>query len=294
MKKTVNTFIKSPINYPGNKYKLLKQLYVYFPKNINNFIDLFCGGLDVSINTIAINKYANDINYHLIEIYESFQQHTIEQIFQYINTRIKEFNLTRYNAEGYLLYRNLYNTNIEYKTPLDLFTLSRFAFNNKIQFNTYNELNSSFGYNHSDFNLTQRANTKALHTALQSIKFSSLDFKTFDITQFTNKNDFIYVDPPYLISAAQYNDGPKATNSKWSEQDDLDLYSYLDKASEAGIKWAMSNVISHKGKENITLINWIEKYNVYDIYSDYSRAAYNKIQTTDPTIEVLITNYNKE
>jgi len=48
----------------------------------------------------------------------------------FIQHRIKEFNLTRFNIEGYLQYRDLYNTNLNYHTPLDLFTLSRYSFDN--------------------------------------------------------------------------------------------------------------------------------------------------------------------
>lgn len=284
-------FIKSPINYTGNKYKQLAQLQQIFPKNINNFIDLFCGGTDVSINTVATNKYANDINTNIIEIYKSFQLITIEQLFQFIDNRIKEFQLTRYNIDGYIQYRDLYNTETAYHSPLDLFVLTRFSFNNKISFNTNHEYNGSFGYNHSDFNLTQRANTKAMHKAIQNIHFTSIDFRNFNLDQYNNTNDFLYVDPPYLISAAQYNTGPRSINQKWELQDDLDLYNYLDKATESGIKWAMSNVLSHKGYENITLIEWAEKYNIHDINADYSRCVYNKIKNTDPTLEVVITNY---
>lgn len=41
--------IKSPMNYIGNKYRILDQIKV-FPDNINNFVDLFCGGsLDIWI-----------------------------------------------------------------------------------------------------------------------------------------------------------------------------------------------------------------------------------------------------
>ncbi|WP_274599342.1 hypothetical protein [Enterococcus faecium] len=36
--------------------------------------------------------------------------------------------------------------------------------------------------------------------------------------------DFIYADPPYLITTAAYNE-----NGGWSEKDEKDLYDYLDK-----------------------------------------------------------------
>lgn len=282
------------MNYVGNKYKYLPQIYQYFPSNINNFIDLFAGGLDVSINTSAKKKYANDINSNIINIYKEFQAHSIDYVLDFINSRIKEFHLSRTNFEGYMEYRKLYNTDEKYHTSLDLFTISRFSFNNKISFNTNFELNSSFGWYHSDFNLNQRANLRAMHPMLKDINFSSIDFRNFDINEFKDANDFLYVDPPYLISAAQYNDGSKILNENWDINDELTLYDYLDNATECGLKWAFSNVIAHKGMENIYLIEWIEKYNVYDIYSNYSKAVYNKAQTTEPTIEVLITNYDKD
>ena len=169
--KNKNNFIKSPMNWFGNKYKLLNQLYPLFPSNINNFIDLFCGGCDVAINAQAKQKQANDINTYIISIYKAFQEKSIDEIMLYIDNRIKEFKLTRLNVDGYLQYRDLYNTNSLYKTPLDLFTLSRFSFNRKIEFNIDGEYNSSFGYSHSDFNLNQRANLRAFHPMIQNINF---------------------------------------------------------------------------------------------------------------------------
>ena len=46
-------FIKSPLNYTGNKYRILPQLEKYFPKNTEVFVDLFCGGATVGFNVKA-------------------------------------------------------------------------------------------------------------------------------------------------------------------------------------------------------------------------------------------------
>lgn len=48
--------IKSPLNYIGGKYKLLPQILPLFPEQINTFVDLFAGGLDVSINVVNCLK----------------------------------------------------------------------------------------------------------------------------------------------------------------------------------------------------------------------------------------------
>jgi Site-specific DNA methylase len=44
--------IKSPLNYTGNKFKLLNQIIPVFPK-VQKFADVFCGGLNVGINADA-------------------------------------------------------------------------------------------------------------------------------------------------------------------------------------------------------------------------------------------------
>lgn len=77
------------MNYIGNKYRILDQIKVYFPDNINNFVDLFYGGLDVTINIETKNKFANDINCFLINIYKSFQKYSMEEILNYIDNKIQ-------------------------------------------------------------------------------------------------------------------------------------------------------------------------------------------------------------
>lgn len=280
---TKEVFTKSPINYPGGKYKLLKQLIPLFPPNINNFVDLFCGGLDVSCNISANIKYANDLDSNLINIYKSFQTVSFEELLNFINKRIKEFELTKYNYDGFIRYRTLYNNNSDYHSPLDLFILSRFSYNNLIRVKD-NKCTSSFGFDHSDFNITQRAHTKFLYEKIQNIIFSCENFINFKLDNFTS-NDFLYVDPPYLISANVYN-------NIWSTQDEQTLYKYLDKANEEGIKWGVSNIIANKGEVNNILAQWMEKYNVYDINSNYSNSFYSRTKSkNDFTLEVFITNY---
>ena len=66
--------IKSPFNYIGNKYRLLGQILPRFPKDIVTLYDLFCGGLDVSINAVAKRKVANDINLFVIEIFQYLKE----------------------------------------------------------------------------------------------------------------------------------------------------------------------------------------------------------------------------
>lgn len=111
-------YIKAPINYVGNKYRILKQLHDLFPKNINLFVDLFSGSGNIVCNTEADRYIANDVNSCLIDIYKTFQDLGIEKSIYYINDIIKEWHLTKENREAYLQFRNSYNKT---KYPLDLY-----------------------------------------------------------------------------------------------------------------------------------------------------------------------------
>ena len=57
----MNEYIKSPINYVGNKYRLIKQIIPLFPKKISMFVDAFGGSGTVLMNTEADYYIYNDI-----------------------------------------------------------------------------------------------------------------------------------------------------------------------------------------------------------------------------------------
>ena len=61
---------RSPINYTGNKYRILPQFIKYFPRNVNKCIDLFTGGATVAINLIAEEVVAIDNNPRIINLLE--------------------------------------------------------------------------------------------------------------------------------------------------------------------------------------------------------------------------------
>ena len=100
-----------------------------------------------------------------------------------------------------------------------------------------------------------------------------------------NKNTFIYLDPPYLITLGSYNDGKRGFNG-WNEKEDLRLLKFLNKLNSKGIKFMMSNVLEHKGKENNILIDWIKENN-YRVIEYKEKARKNRK-------EVLIVNYSEE
>ena len=276
--------IKSPLNYIGGKYKLLPQILPLFPEHINTFVDLFAGGLDVSINVKAKHVICNDINNYVIGLFEYFQQYTIEELINNIHGVINEYGLTKQNREGYNALREEFNRT---RSSLHLFLLVCYGFNHQFRFNNNGDFNNSFGINRSSYNANTERNLRQLHEAIQGFEYHIGNFKQFDL-EFMAPGDFLYADPPYLISCGSYNDGKRGFEG-WSPDDDLALFEKLDNLNQRGISFAMSNVTRHKGEVNEPLIAWSNNYNIHYINADYSNSNYQA--TESETIEVLITNY---
>lgn len=289
--KLLKTFIKSPLNYTGGKYKLLPYIVPSFPKRVDKFVDLFAGGFNVGINVNANTIYANDQITYLIELYKYFQEIPVTELLSSIKDRIDMYDLNRSNAVGYNALRSEYNKN---PSPLDLFVLTCFSFNHQIRFNSKHEFNTSFGKDRSAYNNSIETNLVRFCNALQKKKivFSNTDFRDFDFSVL-NSGDIVYCDPPYLITTGSYNDGKRGFKD-WTHKEDLALLQLLDSLNGRGIKFAFSNVFAHKGLTNDELIEWSKRYTVRHIDKGYSNCSYHLKDRTAKTIEVLITNFKWE
>ena len=276
------------MNYTGGKYKLIKQLLPVFPESVEgDFIDLFCGGCDIAINVFGNRIIANDINKNVIDIYNEFKKYSIEEILSYINGVIEKYSLSITNSDGYNEFREYYNE-CDNKNPLDLFILICYSFNHQIRFNRYGKFNMPFGKDRSYFNKSLEKNLINFHKSItdKNIIFTNKNFMELKPEKL-NENDFVYCDPPYLITCATYNE-----QDGWNETMENKLYELLDKINERGIKFALSNVFYNKGKENKILIDWAQKYNVLHLDKTYSNCSYHAIDKDKTTTdEVLVINY---
>ena len=272
------------MNYIGNKYRLLPQMLEIFPAETDTFLDLFCGGLDVSVNVNARRIYANDINCYLIGIYNAFVSQKKQETINYLVTQKQKYALSKTNAEGYLALRQAYNDSD--RNPLDLFLLMNYAFNYQIRFNSAHEFNTPFGKDRSSWNDSLKARLPEFIDRIKHVKFSSLDFREMKIKGVT----FIYADPAYSLSIGSYNDGKRGFKG-WSLKDDIDLMDYLDAADRKGIQFALSDVLEHRGQVHREMCKWAEKYHIHDMNCDYNNCNYHIKDKESVTREVLITNF---
>lgn len=281
--------IKSPLNYTGNKFKLLPQLIPLFPDKISMFVDLFGGGASVSLNVKANHIIYNDIVPYIANMFSELQEETIESALTKIYKIIDDFNLSITNKEGFEKLRDYYNNGNQ---SWDIFyTLMQYSFNYNYRFNNNHKYNMPFGKDRSHFtNNTKEKFTKFMNRLKElDIVFMVKDFREFDFSDF-DENDFVYVDCPYLISTANYNDGKRGFTG-WTEKEEYDLLKLLDELDSRNIRFGLSNVLELDGKTNHILIEWSKKYKVYDLNMSYSNSNYQKKSENTNTREVYICNY---
>lgn len=302
--------IQSPLNYTGGKYKLLPQILPLFPKEIDCFVDLFCGGCNVGINIDSKRVICNDVDEHLFYLFNTFKNLDKDVIFELIFKIIKDYDLSlvcehgydyyhcesgkgvgSYNKERFLKLRDDFNHHKQedYYYYLMLYVLIVYAFNNQIRFNAKGEYNLPVGKR--DFNNKMQAKLSAFIDRLhnQDCCFSCKSFTEFDVSALTER-DFVYVDPPYLITCATYNE-----QDGWNEEHEKELLKFLDNLNGLGVRFALSNVLRSKGKENHILIAWLDKnrdkFTVHSLNYGYSNSSYQTKDKQTKSEEVLITNY---
>lgn len=303
-----NKTILSPLNYTGGKGKLIPQLKKLFPSEIDTFVDLFCGGLNVGVNVVAKNYVYNDISKPLVQLHRYFFNRETELIIEDVETIVNKYGLTDTSKNGYAFYgcnsssglasanRNAYNQlkkSFNSCLPDDdnysllFFCLIIFSFNNQIRFNKKNEYNLPVGKR--DFNEKMKQKTRDFANQIKKQKpvFSTENFSSLRISDLT-KDSFVYCDPPYLITTASYNE-----NDGWTESNERELLLFLDKLNRKHVKFALSNVLSHGEKENSILKDWLKKrtYTVHYLKKDYSNSSYHRKDKDILSEEVLITNY---
>ena len=228
------SYIQSPLNYTGGKYKLLPQIFPLFPKDINIFVDLFGGGFNVGANieakTIVYNEYDTNVFNIVKGIYDS-EDNIIEDIDYYINY----FSLSKTNKEGYLALRSEWNKSLK-KDWIRLYTLICYSFNNSIRFNSKGEFNIAFGKDRSDFNPKLREKFSKFRQLIKSKKifFYNKSFEELTSNDKVNSNYCFYADPPYLITTANYNE-----NGGWTEDMEHLLYKELDRIHSKGAKFIL-------------------------------------------------------
>lgn len=92
-----NNYIRSPFFYVGDKFKLIPQLKENFPKDIDRFIEPFCGGGSVFLNTNAKKYLLNDIDSYVIKLHQYLISNSSnpDLFWDKLKCNIERYNLSK-------------------------------------------------------------------------------------------------------------------------------------------------------------------------------------------------------
>lgn len=289
----------SPINYQGNKSRIVDRLKKFIPDDCNRIIEIFCGSAIFSFDSAVRNIVINDIDKNILDLISYFKDNNPDTIIKKADKIINNYGLTntfyegkkkypekkheglsRYNKDSYNKLRADYNKD---KDINKLFVLIIYGFNHYLRFNKKGEFNVPVGK--VDFVKSLREKTHRYCEAIRSKQLNIINKSFDDLTLYQNarEKDLFYFDPPYLITMAPYN-------LIWDNEKEKCLLCLLDELNKRKIKFMLSNVIESNGKSNDLLKEWMGKYNVYYIDRQYLNANYQKKNLTR-AVEVVITNF---
>lgn len=299
-------YVKPPLKWVGGKTQIIDILIDKFPKEINNYHEIFLGGGSVLLailqSDIKIkNKiYAYDLNLALISLYKNIQS-DFKKLFDEIDKLIKIYNsisednvnLSKKKEERspknideakkskesfYYWIRKQYNKETD-KT--NIISSVMFLFMNKTCFRGVfregpNGFNVPYG-NYKSPSIIDIEHLEAISKLIKNVEFIHSDFS--ESLKRVEKGDFVYLDPPYAPenkkSFVNYNkDGFNIEQHKL-------LFSLI---KELPCKFIMSN-------SNVEIVN--DTFKDYKIGSILCKRSINSKKPGSKAKEVIIESIQK-
>ena len=273
-----------PLKCQGIKTKLVDWILDHVSSDDDGtWIEPFMGSGVVGFNVLPHRAIFNDINPHIINLYNAIKSGEITAgvAKEFLE---KEGDLLRERGqEHYYAIRERFN---QYGAPLDLLFLNRSSFNGVMRFNKSGKFNVPFGHKPNRFiqayvtKITNQIKYVSQATSMFDWKFICLDFR--QVIERATEKDFIYCDPPYIGRHTDYF-------NSWAEKDEQDLYELL---ASTKAKFILSTWHSNKYRKNSALEKYAQNFIVFTREHFYHVGASEK--NRNPMLEAIVLNYDPE
>lgn len=236
----MNDKFKPFIKYCGGKTRLLPYIIENLPnKEFKNYFEPFVGGGSVLFELLSKdityncnrNYTISDINDNLINCYEIIKTN-IEDIIQELGK-----DIYKNSSDSYYKCRNRFNdikfddTNLVEKAALFIY-LNKCGYNGMYRENSKGKFNIPFG----KMKNPKICDTKVLRKdsdGLKNVHIACCEYS--DILELVEKDDFVYLDPPYHETFTDY------TNNKFNEEEQIELKKFVDELTKKGAFIMLSN-----------------------------------------------------
>jgi len=307
-----NKPMDSLLNYVGHKSKIVNQILPFFPNSVSGtFYDCFSGSCVVGLAVNYPQVKCVEINSHLSQLYRDL---TDPNFYNTLIALITKYNLTNSSVtprSQYLKDPNIGHCQWMGNTipNLHLDQLNKIGYNQLLVDFNQNKfagvdrscaymLATIYGRNSS---VTTKANLELSGTVgpldfsvrcklkldqhIAKIQSGNYQFVTGSYSTIQpGPNDFVYCDPPYLVTGFKYGG--------WTEADEAKLLDWLD-ALPCG--WALSNTLQYGDRVNHLLENFSKRHHVIEINKKYRKwggaGQHTHTRANKINKEVLITNY---
>jgi len=278
---TANALAKPFLKWAGGKRQLVDELRKYVPEQYNTYFEPFIGGGALLLELQPTSAVIGDSNAELINCYEIVRDS--------VNELIEELKKHKsLNGEKYYYELRNWDRHPNYKSISAIQRAARIIYLNKTCFNGLYRVNSQGQFNvpygkYKNPNIVDSTCLQAISQYLNgiNIQIKNCDFET--TIGDTNKDDFIYLDPPYdPVSATASFTGYSANGFNKNEQRRLKFV--VDKLTAQGCKVLLSNACTEF---------------IQELYQDYTqvkvtaaRAINSNPEKRGRINEVLVMNYD--
>lgn len=209
--------MKPMIKYRGGKSKEIPNIMWHIPQFSGRYIEPFFGGGALFFSLEPEQAIINDINPRLIGFYKGVRNNyellrkELDEIEELYNSNRKAFEKLKIshpnervedkNEELYYHIRDMFNELVakEYSDALLYYFINKTAYSGMIRYNARGEFNVPFGrYKH----LNTKPVTLSHSNLLQQAQIFNTDYS--DIFNLCEKNDFVFLDPPYDCVFSDY------------------------------------------------------------------------------------------
>lgn len=218
-------YVKPIIKWVGGKTQIINDIIDNYPKEIENYHELFLGGGSVLIALLQSHKKdkikitgsinAYDLNETLINMYKNIQKdykklydeiikiidifNDIDDTNNKVNRKPLNIEEAKTSKESYYYWIRTQFNNLTQTEKNSILGSSYFIFLNKTCFRgVYREGPNGFNVPYGHYKNPEIINKKHLSTVSKLIKNVNFHHMSFENAfNNVNKNDFIYLDPPY-------------------------------------------------------------------------------------------------
>ena len=196
------------IKWSRSKRIQAESICSYITKNYETYYELFCGGCSVLYYILnncpnRFKRYVcNDINEPLIELYKLIKSNylSIQSTYEHLWLELNKNTDLERKKEYFNKIRSIFN---ESKDPKLLFFIMRTTTNGMPRYNKKGDFNNSF---HVTRNGMAPMKTRVILADWSfllnkyNVEFYSNSYENYEV----NKNDLLYLDPPYYNTKGMY------------------------------------------------------------------------------------------